>query len=403
MNKTFLIFKHEFLQLLIKKGFIVMTMIIPILAVIALGIYQFVSLNMKNQEEKIIGYVDETGSFNQYTDMKNIKLKRFNTVQDATKALINENVKEYIVIPADYVSKGIVGRYTLKRQLVAPNDVTAAVKDFLTNNMLSGKLSSNAVERVKESLLFSTVTLTKTGAVAPRQGGLGDFLVPGIFSILLCFSMIFSSSYMLQGLGGEKENRVMEILLSSVSARQLLTGKVLGLGAAGLLQVTVWVISLPLILKMAPASIGSVIGLVKLPASFLALGITYFILGYMLFAILSAGIGAISSTTQEGQQLASIFTLLSASPLWFMSLLIAFPDNPVWVVLTIFPFTAPVLVMARLGVTDIPFWQIVVSIAVLVLCTVGGLLLASKAFRTYLLMYGKRPKLKEVIRSMKEN
>jgi ABC-2 type transport system permease protein len=81
--------------------------------------------------------------------------------------------------------------------------------------------------------------------------------------------------------------------------------------------------------------------------------------------------------------------------------LLYFPNNPVWVVFSIFPFTAPVLVMLRLGLTGVPVWQLAVSITVLVLCIIGGLLLAGKLLRTYLLMYGKRPKLGEIIRSFR--
>ena len=131
-----------------------------------------------------------------------------------------------------------------------------------------------------------TIRLTTTGVVAPEQGGFGNFIIPAVFGFLLALSIIFSSTYLLQGLGEEKENRLMEILLSSVSTRQLITGKVLGIGAAGLTQVVVWVVSTPLLLNLAPSSIGGFISTIQIPANFLVLGIVYFILGYLLFAVL---------------------------------------------------------------------------------------------------------------------
>ena len=88
-------------------------------------------------------------------------------------------------------------------------------------------------------------------------------------------------------------------------------------------------------------------------------------------------------------------------PLWLGSLQFMFPESQIWVVLSIFPITAPVEVMIRLGVTDIPAWQLVASIAVLVLSIIGGLLLTAKVFRTYLLMYGKRPGFGEIVRSLR--
>ncbi|MBN2186188.1 MAG: ABC transporter permease [Dehalococcoidia bacterium] len=403
MNKTLLIFRHEFLHTIKRTGFIIMTIIVPIIALLGIGVFQLVSGIAKPPAPEVttIGYVDEFGGFQQYTNQGNITLVRFDTPDDATEALVKRDIKEYFVIPPDYISTGVVSRYTLEKQLEAPTDIAAAIKSFLLSNLLGEKISPETIDRVEAPLNLVTTRLTETGAVAPEQGGFGNFIFPGVFSLLLALSIIFSSTYLLQGLGEEKENRLIEVLLSSVSARQLLTGKVLGLGAAGLAQVVVWVVSAPLLLSLASSSIGGFISTIQLPANFLVLAVVYFILGYLLFAVLSAAIGAISSNSREGQQLIGIFTLPLLIPLWFMSLLMAFPNNPIWTVLTIFPLTAPAAVIIRLGVSGIPAWQIVASIAVLVLSIIGGLLLTTKVFRTYLLMYGKRPKLGEIIRSLR--
>ncbi len=200
-------------------------------------------------------------------------------------------------------------------------------------------------------------------------------------------------------MGEEKESHLIEVLFSSVSVRQLLIGKVLALGTAGLLQVLVWLISAPLLLSLA--SFSGFMSNIQLPVNFLVLGIIYFILGYLLFAVLSIGIGAISSNAREGGQLSLFYTLSSFAPLWFSSLLFAFPDSIIWVVLTIFPVTAPVQTMLRLGVSDIPLWQIMTSIGVLGLSIIVGLFLSIKIFRVYMLMYGKRPSFAEIIHSLK--
>lgn len=236
--------------------------------------------------------------------------------------------------------------------------------------------------------------------MAPQQGGYFNFIIPSIFSFLLMMALIFTSTYVLQGLGEEKENRVMEILLSSVSTRQLLAGKVLGLGAAGLVQVIVWIISLPLLLRFASSSIGGFLSTIQIPANFWILGIIYFILGYLVFAVLSASVAAVTSTVQEAQGIASLYTLFAISPFWFVSLLMLYPGSPVWVVLSVFPFTAPVLVMLRLGLTGVPTWQLALSTGVLALSVIGGLWLAARLLRTYTLMYGKRPKLGEIIQNL---
>ena len=181
----------------------------------------------------------------------------------------------------------------------------------------------------------------------------------------------------------------------------MITGKVLGIGAAGLVQVVVWVVSIPLLLNLASSSIGGFLSTIHIPANFLVLGIAYFILGYLLFAVLSASVAAISATVREGQGLASIFTLFAVAPFWFYSLLMLFPNSPIWVVFSIFPFSAPVLVMLRLGMTGVPAWQLVASMTVLALSIVGGLFLAARILRTYVLMYGKRPRVGEIVRSLR--
>jgi len=402
MDKMLLIFRHEFLHTIKRTGFIILTFALPVLALLAIGISHIASGLIKPPAEVTkIGYVDEAGGFEEFTSPGNMTLVRFDTREAATRALIKKDINEYFVIPLDYISAGIINRYTVQKEVTPPSATATAIKNFLSSNLLAWKVPATTVARIEAPLNLVTTTLTATGNVATEQGGLGNLVVPGVFGLLLALALVFSSTYVLQGLGEEKENRLMEILLSSVSTRQLITGKVLGIGAAGLVQVVVWVVSIPFLLNLASSSIGGFISTIQIPANFLVLGVTYFILGYLLFAVLSAGVAAISATVREGQGLASIFTLFAIAPFWFFSLLLVFPNSPIWVVFSIFPFSAPVLVMLRLGMTGVPAWQLAASIAVLVLSIVGGLLLAAKLLRTYILMYGKRPKLVEIIRNLR--
>ena len=379
-----------------------MTLIVPVLALLLIGVAQLVSGTARPVTEAVtIGYVDELGGFQQYTTQGNITLVRYDTSNDATDVLISGNISQYFVIPADYIFTGMIKLYTLQKQLAASTAVTAAINNFLTSNLLAGKVPAATIARIETAPNLVTIRLTETGAVAPEQGGYGNLIIPFVFGILLALSIIVSSTYLLQGLGDEKENRLIEILLSSVSARQLLTGKVLGIGAAGLVQVAFWVISAPFLLSLASSSIGGLISTIQLPISFVVLAVAYFILGYSLFAVISAAIGAISSGSREGQQLIGVITIPLLIPLWFTSLLMFFPDSPAWTFFTIFPLSSPVEVIMRLGVSEIPAWQLVASIGVLVLTIVGTLLLTTRIFRTYLLMYGKRPGPGEVLRNLR--
>ena len=312
------------------------------------------------------------------------------------------DIDQYFIIPQDYLSTGLVNRYTLDRELEPPGAVWQAIKNFLVSNLLGEETDSQVIERVQYPLALNSITLDESGQVAPEQGGFSAFIVPYIFSILLVMAIFTSSGFLLQGLGEEKENRVMEILLSSVSPRQLITGKVFGLGAAGLLQILVWLISARFLAEMASSSIGGMLSSLQIPTDFLMLGVIYFILGYLLFAVVMAGAGSIGATARESQQLSMVFILPAVAPLWFTALIMNNPNNVVAQLLTLFPFTAPITVMLRMGLTDIPIWQLAVSIILMIATILGLLVLSAKIFRTFLLMYGKTPRLGEIVKLLRQ-
>ena len=400
MNKSLLIFRHEFLSTIRRIGFIIMTLALPVLVLLAIGATQLISVIVKPSgpaQVTDIGYVDQSGGFSQFTTQGSVEMKLYDTTDAARQALTQKDVKEYFVIPDDYAASGMITIYTLEKQLTAPPDVQTGIKNFLTGNLLANKIPGATINVIESPLYLNTIRLDDTGAIAKDQGGISNLIIPLIFGVLLAMSLSFSSAYLLQGLGEEKENRLMEILLSSVSTRQLVTGKVLGIGLAGLIQVVVWVISLPLLLHLASSSIGGFISTIHIQPNFLAAGIVYFILGYLLFAVLSLCVAAISPTAKEAQGLAAVFTMFSVAPFWFLSLLMLFPNSPVWIAFSIFPFSAPVLVMLRLGLYGIPVWQLAASMAVMVLSIIAGLLLSAKLLRIYLLMYGKRPNIREIV------
>jgi ABC-2 type transport system permease protein len=405
MNKTLIILKNELFTTLRRKGFIIATLAIPILGLLGILTYQLVTNVVQpssTDEIKRIGYVDQTGIFKDYTKQGKIELVAYATEEQAKADLVKEDIKEYFVIPADYVSSGLITRYTLKTDLEPPSDVINAGQSFLVDNLVKDKVSPEIVERVKYPAALASVVLDKQGNVAEGQGGLGAWLISYLFGILLMISIFTASGYLLQGLSEEKENRIMEILLSSVSTRQLITGKVLGLGISGLIQMAIWLFSAWGLLNLASGSIGGMFSSIQFPASVVGLGLLYYILGYFLFSILMAGAGAIAPTVRDAQQMTIVFSLLAAIPYFLMGFIIENGDHIVNKVLTLFPFTAPLTVMMRLN-AGIPLWEIAVSATLLVLAIIGFLLLVSKIFRIYLLMYGKAPGWREVMKSLRQS
>ena len=403
MSKTYLIFKHEFLQAIKKVGYIVLTLLVPLLALLAIGGFELVTTLTEPsvKEVTIVGYVDEVGIFNDQTDQGIIKLMPIVTREAATQALVSGDVSEYIVIPSDYTFSKTIQRYTLAKELTTPQITAYYIESFLTWNLLKDDVSPEVITSIVSPLNLEVTRLDLNGDMAQEQGSIGNIIIPSIFSLLLSFALMLGSNSLISGLGEEKESRLIEVLFSSVSIRQLLIAKVLALGTAGLLQVLIWLISAPLLLSLASVSFGGFLSDIQLPANFLVLGVLYFILGYLLFAVLSVTLGGISSSTTEAQNLSMFYIMMLFVPLWLFGLLVNFPNSPIWVVLSIFPVTAPVTTMIRLGVSDIPTWQIVTSLGVLVLSIIAGLFLSIRIFRVFMLMYGKRPGLTEIIQSLK--
>jgi ABC-2 type transport system permease protein len=403
VHNTVLIFRHELSVTVRRTGFLVMTLIVPVLALLAIGIAKLATSSgaQKAPAGERIGYVDDSGRYGQFTHQGSITLVRFGAPEEASRAMAAGEITEYFVIPPDYMTTMTIARYTMRKEMLAPPPSVAAVKSFITSNILSGNLPPAAITIVEAPLFMTTTRLGPSGAAAADQGGVSAALVPLGFCLLLVLSLIFSSSYLLQGLAEEKENRLMEILVSRVAPEELLVGKVLGLGAAGLVQVAVWLGTVPILLALASSTIGGFMTTLRVPGIFYVLAFLFFTLGYLLMAMLSASIGAITSSAKEAGQLSALFTLFPVVPLWFMSLFLAFPQHPVWVVLSLFPLTAPIMVLERIGISDVPVWQIIASLGVLLLSFVGGLFFCTRVFRTYLLMYGKRPGLGEIIRSLR--
>ena len=402
-KKGLLIFHHEFVYKIKSTGFILLTFIVPIIPLIGIGIFNLAKMAFEEPEgvTTTIGYVDEVGDFDDHTDMGITKFVPFASREVADQALIGGEIGEYFVIPEDFIATGSLQRYTLENEASTPPFITNMIWRFLSVNLLDENTPPETIALILMPLNIDVTQVTEEGEIALEAANPANIIIPGIFALLLSLSLMFGVTSLINGLGEEKESRLIEVLLSSVSIPQLLVSKILALGLAGLLQVVVWLVSAPLLLNLASSSLGDLLQGIEIPANFILLGVVYFVLGYLLFAVLSIGVGAISSNATEGNALAMIYTMTGFIPLWFLGFLIPFPNSPIWVVLTLFPTTAPIQTMIRLGISEVPLWQIAASITLLVLSIVIGLYLVIKIFRTYMLMYGKRPGLREIYRQIK--
>ncbi len=409
MKKTAIIFKHEFGGTIKRKGFIFVTLSIPLLLMLIYGIYEAVQSFSETEEVTIsqLGYVDYTGIFDGHSELYNTAtFIPYESEDTAKDALLEEDIDEYFVIQSDYLYTAKVDRYITKRELEISGSRWGTIRDFLVLN-LSDELSdlseedAEIVNRVSLPLSLETTALEKTGEAAEVQDEATKYLLPFVFGLLFMFALMFSAGSLFQSVTEEKENRVIEILLSSVSSKQLLAGKILGMGIAGLIQVAVWFGSIKAFTEI-PSIDMPIVNDLSIPMDLLAYGIVYFILGYLLFGALFAALGSISSNAREAQQASGLLVIPAVIPLWLNYLIISNPEGMVAKVLTFIPTTAPLTAMMRLPVDAMAVWELVLSYLIMACSILLATWIAAKVFRTYLLMYGKGPSLRELARYLKE-
>lgn len=404
MKKTWIIARSEFTSTIRRVSYILLTAAFPVLALLGILIYIGVTswVVTPPPEELNIGYVDGTGIFDDYTHRDGIVFVPYDTAQEARQALLQEHIREFFVIPEDYVATGLVTRYTTARELEPPWATIEAMEDFMVANLLSGEVSEDVLARAQTPILYSSFRLDpETGETIPPEDYFSAFGMPYIFGILFMISLFTTSGYLLQGVAEEKENRLIEILLSSVSTRQLLTGKVLGLGSAGLMQIVIWLVAAVVTAAVASAFVPPLSG-ISIPIGLIVLGIVYFVLGYLLFAILMAAIGSLGSNARESNQWTVVITLPAVIPIMVIPLFIENPGHVVFTVLALFPITAPVTAIMKLSISSFPAWELALSLAILVASILGAMWLAARMFRTFLLMYGKSPSPREVWRYIRQ-
>jgi ABC-2 type transport system permease protein len=254
-------------------------------------------------------------------------------------------------------------------------------------------MSSAEVGTLLKPIDFDTVRIEKGKEGA---SGISVFLVSFTMVMLLYVNVLMYGFAVMRSIIEEKSSRILEVLLSSVTAKQLLAGKIIGVGAVGLTQTTIWLlVGLAFSLPGLAAS-GSVMSNVRIPMSgILAFGV-FFILGYFLYSTMYAALGSMVNSDQEAQQvqwpamLPIIFAIVLSTPV------LQHPNSQLAFWTSMVPFFAPILMFVRIMAETPPMWEILLCIALMLLTTWGLLGLSSRIYRVGILMYGKRPTLPEL-------
>jgi len=348
--------------------------------------------------------VDRSGLFTPIAPEFASQYRAFADEAAARQALVAKQVGGYIVIPADYLKTGEITGYSTGGFLDSVSALDSdSLRAFMVKGLLASQVAPDVADRVANPVDLTPVQLDEDGQ--PRGGAniastVAGFIIPYVLSIFLVISIFSASSYLLRSVSEEKESRVIEIVLSSVSASELLAGKVLGLGALGLTQVLVWLLSGALLTGGLGAMVAGVA--IALKPSIFVLSLAYFLLGYLLYGTLMAAAGSLGTSMRESQQVAGIFTFGAAVPLMFNSLILASPNGVIARALSYFPLTAPTTMMLRLPLATVPPLDLAISLIGLLIAIPFVLWGGAKVFRMGLLLTGKRPALKQVWRALRE-
>jgi len=313
------------------------------------------------------------------------------------QALRSGEVPQGMVIPADYLAHGRLRHYLRSRQILSSSSTTDVVEPWLARNLVAGQTDSLHAERASRPAAQSKVyTLGRDDRFTTRdeQGELAEFLVPFLLAMLLAMCIMVSGQYLLQGLSEEKESRILESLLCTLSPEDLLAGKLLGLGAAGLTLVAVWMGA-----GMAFGGPALALAQAHLRPYVLVIAVLYFLLGYLFYGSFMTAIGAVASNMREAQQFSVMLSILNVVPAIILPRFLDHPDGALPVALSLIPPTAPTAMMLRLGLTGtVPLWQLAASFGLLAISTWLVLQGAVRVFRIALLMVGKTPNLPEILR-----
>ena len=311
-------------------------------------------------------------------------------------------IKAYIVLTPLTLDKGVAEwrAQSVKAEIVMRGQIAR----YLSRAVTKERLRDRGVDPAVYEAARMNVDLEAHEAKEVESGEDGrnvgmNIAISGIFFFLIYISIFVYGAFIMRGVLEEKNNRIVEVIVSSIRPTTLMLGKILGIGLVGLTQYAVWAcLALALAVPGIAAVAGMGEGLPHVPVATIGAFVLFFILGYFLYASVYAALSAPFNTEQEAQQFVMLPTMLLmfTSFTWFFAY--NQPNGALATVLSFFPLTAPLMMFMRISVQTPPLWQIATSVALLVATIVGVAWFAGRVYRVGILMYGKKPTLPEIFR-----
>jgi ABC-2 type transport system permease protein len=410
MRNMLLIAKREYLEQVRGRAFRMSTIGLPLVFGLIVGVGYLASLGLGAGKHLAIAASDRVLADDLRDRLLSDKEAKatvdvFSPATEAERATLLDEVKSKSLDGLLWIdsSAGPLPVATYYSPSAGDFMTTARLKEALDNSLVDvhltgGGMKHEDAEAVLKGISLSTFQVRKDGSTI-KSNAQSSFWKGYVMAILLSMTTVIYGMNVARSIIQEKTSRIFEVMLSTAEPGDLLAGKLIGVGAVGLTQIVIWLAAGAAILA-APMSAALLSGdwAVHFSWQEAVLFPVYFLLGYLLYSSLFAGLAATCETEQELQ----MYMPLAAAPTWLsfaLILLIINDSNSIWSILaSCFPPTAPIIMFLRMASQIPPWWQFAVSIGLMVLSIWGVLWISSRLYRVGILMYGKRATLPELLR-----
>lgn len=416
--RTLAVIKRELREKLLSKAFITMTILVPVIMLGIIGFQTFIATYEGDEDTKIQVATNSEDLLNEIkTEFSSLDITRQgkykfsyqlvndrsidNYVESIKDKLLNDEINGLIYIPSSALENKDI-KYFSK----TPSNVSVFQKlDPPINRVLLKKyfqekdLNEEDLTFAREKVDFAGYKVSSGEGV--KKEGYGNIVLAYLFTFLLYLSLILMGSMVMQSVIEEKSNRIVEVLLSSVNGKELMTGKILGASITGAMQMAIWL--LPVVAVVSTS-------IFVLPPEFildiqlttLAYFLLNFFIGLVTFLGLFAMVGSIFETPQDAQSGMGPVMLLIIVPFFIALTMAKNPANPIAEVASMFPFAAIIVMPAKMTIVDIPAWQLILSFVINILTLLAIFPVAGKIYRIGIMVTGKKPKWSEVFRWLKQ-
>ena len=417
--------QSKFLRRVRSKWFILSTLLGPLAILALIGTSIFVSVrSVDSVTFRTIAVIDETGVlFDRLAagDQETLALVPGDSVDDARARVVAGELDGYLVLPAGILAGQ--SRATYFSVEGAGFSLEDMLRDRIQAAVRAHRIEEADVPPEVQDIFSGRVGLdpVKLSEEGEAEGSSFAYMGLGYFmGFLIYIAMMVYGSVVMYGVIEEKSSRVVEIIVSSVRPFELLMGKVLGIGAVGMVQMVAWGLLLiggvaaagivagmfvdPAALDLASAADGREVlesvgvSLPTIEVSLIVWFVLYFLMGYLLYAGLFAAVGAMVEQQQEAQGWLLPIMVPIILSIMFMAPVLGNPQSPLAVATSLIPLTSPVLMVVRMAVIEVPLWQLSLSFGLLVAGFLGAIWISSRIYRVGILKYGKKPGIRELIR-----